>query len=554
MLAILLLLGASALSHGVHNFKEVLRVSAIDSAGRPKRGSVLASWEFSHALELPSRVSEIHYFPSEWLDVVEGGVSRIVVSAVRGMPPSGFPPTAHAAASEHGDLAALLDAPTGSLLEMTFPRDLEHVALRRAWSRFAPIVGRATGGSATGLGVSEPAPVPGGIAPVAPGVPRDWYTMFYANRTPHARLILPRARITSEALWAAIRVSPCRAHAGLGASVTPRALLSSDWMGIRWVAERVCASPVNYGGSSFDDCRVTLRVTIAAVLPLSHDSKLGTTLDSVNWGEGDFPRNTSCRLANETSFFFGPNEAPITDAPRMNLDSLTSAETAISDAKAGDSLLRSCIIGTRSHASAFLGGGTTFVSLRNACNRKQWNFRGHAVISESLPWLLTRVPSSTLVMYHADLLDSRWERVNETEEPRDVVAARRRGAPSTFTVNVSLPAPGSETFVAWRFEAASGLLHAEESPPDAHRGVEIPTIQVIACIHRDDVDGACASVRSWWLPCLTGGCTLELPVVDFSMPYNVAVLVSTVTAFSLGNFVNALARKKSLASTLAPPT
>jgi hypothetical protein len=188
------------------------------------------------------------------------------------------------------------------------------------------------------------------------------------------------------------------------------------------------------------------------------------------------------------------------------------------------------------------------VSLRNACNEKQWSFRGDAVISESLPWLLTRVPTSTLVMYHADSLDSRWERVNETEAPTSAVAARNRGAPSTFTVNVSLPAPGSETLVAWRFVAASGMVHAEESPPDAHRGFEIPTIQVLACIHRNGADGACASVRSWWLPCITGGCTLELPVVDFSMPYNVAVLVSTVTAFSLGNFVNALARKKTPAS------
>ena len=546
----------------------------------------ITSWEFSHTLSLNSRDADAYNFPVEWLDILEEfNATRIVASVVRGTLPTGA--VWGGEAEDAGDdeshsssVGDIIDSPSGSLLEVTFAttNSLSGIILERAWLRIAPRIARACGGGTSGSSIVSPESPPGGVAPVSPGVPRDWYTVFQDRRAAAAaeggndavlvRLALPRARVGGEALRAAVGTSACRAHAGLGAAIVPRVILGGDWMGVRWVAERVCKSTT---------CNLSLHVTIAALIPLTgtppNRKTLGTAIAATDWG-GVAGRCAVCAVASKSQVIAGETIVSLLDAPLIEAGYLASLAAAAAAAAVQRSprtatlLLRRCITGSRSHTTAFLGGGTVFVTLRNICDSQTWEYenKGFATLFETLPWLLSRVSNSTLLLIDArgrmisnDTQEQRqrrqWMHVDETvvEESR---SGAQRGPPTVTKLTIPLPAPGTDSLISWRFESSSGLAHAEESPPDAHHGIEIPSVRVRACLlveNNNHIINPCAStttttadttVREWTLPCLTGGCTFEVPVTDFSMPYNVAVLVSTATAFSLGSFVNALARKK----------
>jgi hypothetical protein len=161
--------------------------------------------------------------------------------------------------------------------------------------------------------------------------------------------------------------------------------------------------------------------------------------------------------------------------------------------------------------------------------------RGSLTFTEVLPWMLSRVPDSTI----ASVGDGAWSAL-----PVDILAAAaHRGSPSVSSFCVPLPSPGETVLIAARFVADAGLVHAEESPPDVHRGIELPAVRALACTAACGGAPCGAVLREWWLPAPTGG-FVELPSVDFSMPYNVMVLIPVVAAYSLAAMVNAIARQR----------
>ena len=164
-------------------------------------------------------------------------------------------------------------------------------------------------------------------------------------------------------------------------------------------------------------------------------------------------------------------------------------------------------------------------------------------IIETLPYMFLRTPNSLLAWASKE-----EEEVGEGKQslrlPVDSVIftyldhGKERGAPEvvkiTVTFSTSLTSFLSSTsaiFVSTRF--SSTLLHSQEYPPDTHRGFDIPSAFVSMCI--EHIDGCLVDVSQ--------PLVVEIPSPDFSMPYNAATLVSTVMAFTLGTFVNALARR-----------
>ena len=141
----------------------------------------------------------------------------------------------------------------------------------------------------------------------------------------------------------------------------------------------------------------------------------------------------------------------------------------------------------------------------------------------------------------------------------------------------------------------TGLLHAEECPPDAHRGLDLPpgsawlddvsgrddtaasdALEHIArCFTGTTTDNGVGDLRRRrcpphpadltpfypYSPTSPGGfaagfsylnaLTVEPPCPDFSMPYNAIVLVATAAAFVLGTFINITARKPRKPAALA---
>jgi len=100
---------------------------------------------------------------------------------------------------------------------------------------------------------------------------------------------------------------------------------------------------------------------------------------------------------------------------------------------------------------------------------------------------------------------------------------RKRG--TQLEIRILIPA-NSTVILTYDFEKA--ILRYTEYPPDANRGFDIaPAVITI---------GSDVSIRTTTL-------LLPLPTPDFSMPYNVIILTSTVLAMGFGSVLNLLVRR-----------
>ncbi|KIY99334.1 GPI transamidase component PIG-T [Monoraphidium neglectum] len=147
---------------------------------------------------------------------------------------------------------------------------------------------------------------------------------------------------------------------------------------------------------------------------------------------------------------------------------------------------------------------------------------------------------------------------------RHVSPAADRARPLVLDLCIELPAGAREAVLAVQFSKA--FLHVFEWPPDAHRGFDVPAALVTYAPL--GADGAAAALEWGWrrggdvggargapsplLRALSAarpealyseGLLVPLAPPDFSMPYNVVCLTSTVLAVYVGAVLNALLKR-----------
>lgn len=144
------------------------------------------------------------------------------------------------------------------------------------------------------------------------------------------------------------------------------------------------------------------------------------------------------------------------------------------------------------------------------------------VYLESLPWFLRPYMHTLLVsggtiekMYYTPLLD------------------RKRG--THLELLVQIPA---ETTMDLTYDFEKAILRYTEYPPDANRGFDIPAAVIRVLSSETDIT---ENVQGHYLR--TTSLLLPLPTPDFSMPYNVIILTSTVIALGFGSIFNLLVRR-----------
>ncbi|KAG9246872.1 GPI transamidase-like protein component Gpi16 [Calycina marina] len=144
------------------------------------------------------------------------------------------------------------------------------------------------------------------------------------------------------------------------------------------------------------------------------------------------------------------------------------------------------------------------------------------VYMESLPWFMK---------LYLHTLKAKISNGNGKSSKDDVIQEmyyqpaldRKRG--TQLEVRILIPA-NSTVILTYDFEKA--ILRYTEYPPDANRGFDIaPAVITIG----NDI-----SIRTTTL-------LLPLPTPDFSMPYNVIILTSTVMALGFGSVLNLLVRR-----------
>lgn len=149
---------------------------------------------------------------------------------------------------------------------------------------------------------------------------------------------------------------------------------------------------------------------------------------------------------------------------------------------------------------------------------------------ESLPWFM-KIYLHTLKA-HA---------LNHPSQTTDTIKSiyyrpaldRRRG--TQLELLISIP-PASTVVLTYSFDKA--ILRYTEYPPDANRGFDVaPAVIRILPV----MNGSTSSSETVYLR--TTSLLLPLPTPDFSMPYNVIILTSTVMALAFGSIFNLLVRR-----------
>lgn len=149
------------------------------------------------------------------------------------------------------------------------------------------------------------------------------------------------------------------------------------------------------------------------------------------------------------------------------------------------------------------------------------------VYFESLPWFMRP---------YLHTLRATITYTNGTRKAHPIVetyyqTATDRSRSTHLELLLTIP-PASTVMLTYSFEKA--LLRYTEYPPDANRGFDVPS--------------AVIKIRSWEgrnnpTYMRTTNLLLPLPTPDFSMPYNVIILTSTVMALGFGNIFNLLIRR-----------
>ena len=107
---------------------------------------------------------------------------------------------------------------------------------------------------------------------------------------------------------------------------------------------------------------------------------------------------------------------------------------------------------------------------------------------------------------------------------------RQRGA--HLELHLTIPAASTVT-LTYDFEKA--ILRYTEYPPDANRGFDVAPA-IIRVLSSDPAETESTYLR-------TTSLLLPLPTPDFSMPYNVIILTSTVIAMGFGSIFNLIMRR-----------
>ena len=161
------------------------------------------------------------------------------------------------------------------------------------------------------------------------------------------------------------------------------------------------------------------------------------------------------------------------------------------------------------------------------------------VYFESLPWFMKpylHTLRSRVISNNAGYISSALPSAGDVIQDMYYRPGLDRTRGSQLEMRVRIP-PSSTVVLSYDFEKA--ILRYTEYPPDANRGRDVApaVIRILGDPSGKPMSGdGNAYLRTTPL-------MLPLPTPDFSMPYNVIILTSTVIALAFGNIFNVLVRR-----------
>lgn len=344
---------------------------------------------------------------------------------------------------------------------------------------------------------------------------------------------LAREELCTENLTPWLKMLPCRSIAGVGSLIDPINALSGEYLSVSLLAEQ--SSPNTW----------RLRQHLTTVQSPNKHNKARWSLSSI-FLSNDNPSTSvvACPLATESAIRTKGMELSEMVTTNLHAKPISLTQSWFEDLKlASDSTAaQSSISGLQDVVSVhrYVTGfgqvrGGIAIQLQNNNPACAMRVTYHDVI----PWYLR-------VYFHTFKVTARGSKHagrNFIQE-FDFVPAELRGRPNQFRIVALLPA---NTTLIFSLQMEKAFLRLSEHPPDANRGFDIASgvatfnVQKNAknlAICGEDIESPSFTTTLYTEPLL-----VSLPTPDFSMPYNVITMTSTIVAFLIGTMLNTLLRK-----------
>ncbi|CUA76870.1 GPI transamidase component PIG-T [Rhizoctonia solani] len=357
---------------------------------------------------------------------------------------------------------------------------------------------------------------------------------------------IPSENVCTENLTPFVKLLPCKAHAGIASLLNPHRLFDADWHGmsitVRWLENTgielrlgfgAIMDPVRlsedsmhwsfqslFGRALHKSCLIASKSTVlvgmgptsdgSALVPYGH--KLLETSDTRSLAIYDVGHNVeefqlSQQWVDEKQFSYAsmPPQLPITVRRVLTGTEQTHGGLLLSITNEGDTVF----------TTAWL---------------------------ETMPWFVQFFLHTLELRVEGQQRDDLLSHLSFTP-PRDDL---RRA--SMLEAILSVP-PHSTLDVKVSFRKAF-ILYTEH-PPDAHRGWDLPAAVLTPLCGDQGASGDTGLVHPYGLGLFdtcgsrlyTSTLLVDLATPDFSMPYNVIIMTSTVVALFFGTIFNLLTRK-----------
>jgi len=380
---------------------------------------------------------------------------------------------------------------------------------------------------------------------------------------------LPNEVVCTENLTPYMKLLPCKGKAGLSSLLDGHKVFDANWQTMSVDVRPIC--------SSKSDCILEIQQTVDMVLdiersmrpqdnPIPHPPPIEEiecdTSKTYNAEDTCYPKKQEGEIAWSLSKIFGqpvqgnchlgaenkelwdvslevPSERAVDIVSAPTIKRTTSADgnvrlcTLAGNADFDINLPQQAVAFQPSldhpplYASRQLTGYGQERGGMHAILRNPHPYQQRVVYLESLPWFLRpyvhtlTVSGATLEkMYYTPSID------------------RQRGTHLELLLNIP-----AESTVDLTYDVEKAILRYTEYPPDANRGFDIPSaiIRILPSNNSTTSDALDQDQQGMYLR--TTSLLLPLPTPDFSMPYNVIILTSTVIALGFGSIFNLLVRR-----------
>lgn len=387
--------------------------------------------------------------------------------------------------------------------------------------------------------------------------------------------VLPGEVVCTENLTPFLKLLPCKGKAGISSLLDGHKVFDASWQSMAIDVRPKCDRVLG-------QCHVEISQTIDVVLdierskrprdnpiprPVPHDQLVcdeskpyhspdacypRDMVDELQWSLGDIfgrPMAGSCPLADdegpdaksicinvphERSIYIGGSGFEVKSGPYEiesrcyqlmpgeNFDMELPQQSLTQRPRLPQEMLRA--------ERTMTGHGAAKGGMRTIFTNPSPIYPVSFVYFESLPWFMKPFIHTLDAQVIQAEFPFDWQII--TDMYYRPAVDRQRGTQLELVISVP---PASTVMLTYDFEKA--ILRYTEYPPDANRGFNVaPAVIKIL----DQTDGL-GSPQDVYIR--TTSLLLPLPTPDFSMPYNVIILTSTVMALAFGSVYNLLVRR-----------